>query len=179
MGDAFAASPSANMLLLLNAWKLGVQGSFLDCLTGVTTLNRYSIACLSSLNPASIDSYVSAVGTVANSPLPLEMAAIVKKTGNLKGQHGRGRTFFPSVPTSFTTPAVNPNLLNAAGLAAYKQFGDRVTQGFTIGGVSYIHVVTPRPIPPAVVVTLAAPILVYNATPLLGTQRRRREGRGI
>lgn len=179
MGDAYAASPATNMAALLAAWILAVETPYRAVLTGSTRIFNYNIQCISSLAPASIDSSASLFGTVAGFELPLEMAAIIKKTGPLKGQHGRGRVYAPAVPISFTTPATDPNLLNNAGGIAYNAVGSAVQAAVVIGGINYTPIVAPRPIAPAAVVTLGAPITQHKYVALLGTVRRRREGRGI
>lgn len=179
MGDAFAASPALNMAAILASWVLAVETPYRAVLTAQSRVFRYNIQCISSLAPASIDSLVNLAGTTAGDPLPIEMAAILKKTGALKGQHGRGRVYLPAIPVSFCTAATDPNLLNNTGTIAYTALGVAIQAAVVVGGINYIPVVTPRPIPPATVVTLAAEIDIHLPVSLLGTVRRRREGRGI
>lgn len=179
MGDNFAASPAAPMANILAAWVLAVETQYLACCTTQTRIFRYNIQCISSNAPASIDSLVNKPGTTVTDPLPLEMGVILKKTGPLKGQHGRGRVYMPAIPVTFTTPSIEPNLLNATGTTAYTALGLDIQAAVTVGGINYTPIVSPRPIAPAVVVTVAAPITSHLPVSLLGTVRRRREGRGI
>lgn len=179
MGDAFAASPATNMAAILAAWVLAVETQYRACLTTQSRIFRYNIQCISSNAPASIDSLVNNPGTLAVDPLPIEMGALLKKTGPLKGQHGRGRVYMPSIPTTFTTPATECNLLNVLGQTAYQALGNLIQAPVVVGGINYTPIVSPRPKPPAVVVTTAADITLHQPVALLGTVRRRREGRGI
>lgn len=179
MGDAFAATPATNMNSLLTAWVLGNEALYLLCMTSMATLFRYTLQCISSNAFATIEQAPSKPGTALGSPLPLEMAAIIRKTGPFKGQHGRGRVFMPGIPVSFTTPATNPNLLNATGILAYQNLATSIVSPDVVGGITYKSCVSTRPIPPALVVTTAADTPVMTPVALLGTVRRRREGRGI
>ena len=179
MGDAYAASAATNMNALMNAWVLANENLMTQCLTTQTKIFRYTLQCISSNAFASIQMEVNKPGIAVTAPLPLEMAAIMRKTGPLKGQHGRGRVYMPGVPAAFTTPLTNPNVLNAAGIAAYQAYCTSVARANTIGGISYAACVSQRPIGPILVVTNAALTPIMNPVSLLGTVRRRREGRGI
>lgn len=179
MGNSFASTPSTNMVALLNAWALNNQTAYLNCLAGLARLNYYIMACISSNTAPSIQKVVGTSGQVATPPLPIEIAAIVKKITGLKGQHGRGRVFMPGVPAAFTTNATDPNNLNTASLITYTAFCASILTATVAGGNTYLPVVSTRPVGPLNVVTNAAVMIDANPVALLATQRRRKIGRGI
>jgi hypothetical protein len=179
MGSAFGATPATNMVALLNAWALNIQGPYLQCLATLARANYYLCQCVSSNTAPTIQKTISASGSVAAAPLPLEMAAILKKLSGLKGQHGRGRVFMPAVPTTFTTPTTDPNVLNTVGSLAYNALAITLLTAQAVGGTTYLPVVSKRPVGPLNVVTNAAVLLDMQPVSLLATQRRRKVGRGI
>jgi hypothetical protein len=179
MGDQFASSPGANMVALLNAWALNNQTAFLTCMATLCRLNYYLMQCLSSNVAPSIQKVAGASGSVATAPLPIEMAAIIKKTSALKGQHGRGRCFLPAVPVTFTTNTTDPNNLNAAALITYTALCTSILTPTPAGGRVYTPCISTRPIGPLHVVTNAVAMTDANPVALLATQRRRKIGRGI
>lgn len=179
MGGSFAAGPSLPMGALLLQLVTAIEPKYVACLPVATSVFQYTLACLSSGAPVTLVQTSSAIGTVVGNQLPLEMAAIQKKRSALRGQHGLGRFYMPAVPISFTTPATDPNLVNAAGQTAYNQLNDTLKLTQAVAGIFYDCCITKRPTPPANLVTLAQPISRIDSIALLGTVRRRREGRGI
>lgn len=179
MGESFAVTPGAPMPLLISALITLFEAAYLGTVTAATAVLNYNLQCTSSLAPVSLNTAVNKPGTQAGAALPLEMAAIIKKLSLLKGQHGRGRVFMPSIPVSFTTPLTEANLLNAAGLVGYNNMAASIKGPVTAGTIKYYGAICMRPKAPATVVTLAAQIATIETVPLLSTQRRRREGRGI
>lgn len=119
------------------------------------------------------------VGTVVGATLPLEMGVILRKGVGIRGQHGIGRVTMPAVPVSFTTPAVDPNVLNAAGILAYTNFIGSAATALFVGGAFVTPALTTRPTPPATNASRGAVLTTWVPVSLLGTARRRREGRGI
>jgi hypothetical protein len=125
----------------------------------------------------------SSFGSTSGHSLPLEMQATLRKVSALKGQHGYGRVMFPAVPTTFVNPAVNPNLLTAG--TAYTAIGAVYVAGFagsgTYGPCVVTRVVQPTPPTPPIspVPTRAVRVTATEIQLLLGTQLRRRPGRGI
>jgi len=179
MGNTFASNPSTNMVNLLNAWALTIQTPYANCVATLCRLNYFLCQCISSNTAPTVQKTIGASGGVAQPPLPLEMAAILKKLTGLKGQHGRGRIFVPAVPTSFTTPATDPNVINSVGNLAYTALAIAFLTAQTAGGNTYVPVVSKRPVGPVNVVTNAAVCIDGVINPLLATQRRRKIGRGI
>lgn len=118
-------------------------------------------------------------GTVAGSSLNGMLSAVVTKYSPLKGQHGRGRIMHGPIPTSFTTPALDPYRVNAAGLAVYQTLYNQImANAVVIAGQSFTPFILTRPVPPANQITRGAAWLRYVVEPVMGTVRRRREGRG-
>jgi len=178
-GPAIPATSDLNQLAQ-DFWSL-ISAQAVLVTTGQTTFTQVTAALISSNNvPTGLYTLPGAtVGAVAGSSLPLEMGAIMAKQTNVRGQHGRGRITLPAVPISFTTPATDPNIINAAGLTAYLNLANKFNAVLISGGVTWNAAVVTRPIPPAAVATNGTPILRVVTRALLGTARRRREGRGI
>lgn len=154
-------------------------------LTGDTSFFGAYVADLApGVNPTLFQAPAApTVGTVAGHALPAEVTAVLEKFTSLKGQHGRGRMEMPAVPISFTTPATNPNVLNAAGLVAYQNPGTLLTTPVASGGVNYSPCLIARANPDADPIILANNLAIlvndYDVRENLGTQRRRYPGRGI
>ncbi len=146
----------------------------------MTTLVSVTVIDLTvNQNPSQIVLFAPAtVGTVGAANLPLEMSVTIRKLTALKGQHGRGRISFPAVPTSFTTPAVDPNMLNAAGITAYSNIISNLTTTLIIGPHNWQPYVVMRALIPATPPTRGTPISSMLVDTVLGTARRRKEGRG-
>lgn len=126
---------------------------------------------------------VGFAGVIGATHIPKEMAAVISKVTAVKGQHGRGRNYYPAVPVSFVTPANNPNNLNLAAITAYNAVdtawfaGTIVDAGTTMEPCVFT---TPKTIPgfappPVQQVALVTSFIVRA---ILGTVRRRRPGRG-
>jgi len=140
---------------------------------------------VSSLDQPSRIPYVAAVnggagyaGSVGATHIPIEMAAIISKYTNIKGQHGRGRNYWPAVPASFVTPGTDPNRLNATGIAAYQTLITAIDNAAITDGATVMDLcIYTRPLK-GQPVTNAQATITYIMRPLLGTVRRRRPGRG-
>src|SRR4029077_10751149 len=87
-----------------------------------------------------------------------QVAAVIVRGTRLKGQHGSGRVMMPWVPNTFTTPATSPELLNAAGIAAYTAFmnavfGTSAPASVVAAGSTFNPAILSRPTPPSLLVT--------------------------
>lgn len=119
-------------------------------------------------------------GAAASDSHPSIVATIISKLTDVRGQHGRGRNFMFGVPLSFVTPSTDPNQLNAAALTTYNAFYSLWTSTvFSTGGGTWVPALTSRPLPDEAVTLRGAPVTSYVTRNFLGTQRRRRFGRGI
>jgi hypothetical protein len=154
-------------------------------LQGILTADTVFLDTLAEdINPGIVPTQSSAgltglTPTVAGHSLPIEMGATMSKKSALKGQHGRGRITLPAVPISFTTPATDPNNLNGTGLTAYGVLEALLEGVISDGVVNYSPVITVRPVAPATIPSHGAPIILFKTQLLMGTARRRKEGRGI
>jgi hypothetical protein len=127
---------------------------------------------------AAVNAGAGYAGTVGATHIPMEMAAVVSKYTLTKGQHGRGRNYWPCVPTSFVTPASNANSLNATAIAAYQTLANQTDAvGIADGAAEMFLAVYQRPAKgfPATQAQAVENIIIR---PVLGTVRRRRPGRG-
>lgn len=176
--SALNAVTSATLAALAAAFQTAVEPSLKACLSDQATIAAYFASCLSLSTPAT-DFLVSGVaGTVAQPCLPNEMGAVIQKRTLLKGQHGRGRITLPAVPTTFTTPATNPDKINVTGGAAYSSLVTALEGNLAAGGLTFTPCLSVRPAPPAILVTHAQQVTNFALNTILGTARRRKEGRG-
>lgn len=169
------------LLTFIADWQTALQSFYLACLSPLTTLFSYTAAELHFGLTASQVFLLApgVIGTAGATNLSLEMAATMLRYTLLKGKHGRGRIAMPAVPNTFVTPATDSNVLNATGLAAYGSLGTHLTLNIISGGDTFTPMISTRPIPPAVLVNNAGAIQKYIVPATLGTNRRRKPGRGI
>jgi hypothetical protein len=175
-------SDGPNMAYLLNYHAVTNIGVWQSVITGDTAITEVTVADLvPGRTPTKIGFLVPTVGTVTGHSLPLEMQATLLKQSTLKGQHGRGRCMMPAIPISFCNPAVDPNTLTGAAITAYNVVGSLISTTLVAPlGLGFMQpCITTRPVEPAIVPAKAQPTNQAIARPLLGTQRRRRPGRGI
>jgi hypothetical protein len=170
---------ASDLLSLINSWLTANKALMLACLPPTVSLvNVLGV----DLNPGSTVTQqslvVGGVGTAGAAALPGTSAVVVTKQTAWKGQHGRGRFYMPSIPTTFTTPATDPSILNSTGLVAYTTWMATLIAN-VVGTVVWTPVVSQRPVPPQVLPQYASKVVTLRVQPVLGTVRRRREGRGI
>jgi len=181
--DYMAAGPVPLSQTIVNAfiagWQANAEAALKATLASDTTISRYTAADVVIGTTPTVIKLVSVAGTAAGHSLSGPVAAVITKYTALKGQHGRGRMYAGGVPDSFVTPAVDPNVLNAAALAAYVTLETGLLAPLAAGGVNWALCVSLRPIPPQTLVTNAALVTILQTEQPLGTVRRRREGRGI
>jgi hypothetical protein len=179
MGTAFAGDPATPMSGLLAAILAAANAAMENCLPALSVLRSASLACLSSLLPATLNTTIQSTGFVLSDQLPDENTVIVNKASTLKSMHGRGSFRMMTVPISFVTPALDPNRINAAAVTAYTALGTAFATIFSVAGINYNACISTRPTPPARVVSRAQFVLAFRVNRLIGTMRRRRVGRGI
>lgn len=179
MAIAPLAVTQAVMIAFLAAWRFAYEATWKATLAADTSITRYICAETSAGVTPSVVTLANVVGTGGTVSLPGFVASVVTKYSTLKGQRGRGRMYMGGVPTAFTTPATDPNLINAAGIAAYLALTAPLLVGVVAGGTTWNLSITTRPVPPAVLVATGVPVNILQLQQPLGTVRRRREGRGI
>lgn len=178
MANALSVVTTSVLLALAAAVRTQVDTSLRGVVSNQLTVTNYTAACLSLSSPASQASASNLAGTVAAAPLPSEMGAVVRKLSLLKGQHGRGRITTPGVPVTFTTPATNPDSLNATGTGAFTTFQNAVAANVTASGILFTPVISTTPLVPGALYTNAVVINLWSLDVTLGTARRRKPGRG-
>jgi hypothetical protein len=130
--------------------------------------------------PTQFKTLTSTFGSQSGHALPLTDAAVLTWGTQFKGQHGRGRTYMPAIPIGFTTPATDINRLNATpAIAAYSAFTAAMLTSVSSSARTWGFMIVTRPSPPAVIPTKGAYVFTWQVQPVIGTIRRRREGRGI
>jgi len=173
---------TSEMLSLISAHNSNSDVELLDCLSDQAVVeNQVAISLTDASVPTvNLPRSVLNVGTAGVHNLPLEMSATLAKYTPLRGQHGRGRMSMPAVPVSFTTPATDPNLLNAAGITAYGAYIAKLVGTLTTATPKvWDPAVTERPVTPDIITSRGGIINLMIVRPVLGTARRRKEGRGV
>lgn len=178
MANALNVVTSSVLLALALAVKAQIETQLKACLSQQCIISGYNAAALSLNTPASQFQISGTAGTVAQAPLPDEIGALIRKSSLLKGQHGRGRITVPCVPVTFTTPATDPDVLNATGITAFNSLATALGGNVTASGILFVPVISTRPALPDTVVTKAQVINQFQAETVLGTARRRKKGRG-
>jgi hypothetical protein len=177
---AAIAVNQAALQAFLTAWRAACEVALLGTQSTDTSLVRYYTAEVAiGVAPTLVTPVAATAGTVASHPLPGPDAAIITKYTNVKGQHGRGRMYMPSVPLSFTTPGTNPNVINATGIAAYGAWISAIVPAVVAVGANWTLSVSERPLSPSTLVSYCGNSSNLTLQAILGTVRRRREGRGI
>ena len=173
-----SAGSAAQLTSFLTAWRAAVEPSLKAALPTAVSITQYTVAAVSRSDIPSIVVGVAVPGTDVNAPLPSFVAAHARKSTSLKGQHGRGRTAWPFVPTDFTTPGTDPNKLNLGGSVAYGLIHTALDAGVSWAGPS---TATPalltRPVAPATLVTNGISPVIFNIQPFLMPARTREEYR--
>lgn len=181
---AYASVGPSDLSQLATSWTASCMASYRACLSPDSKVVQITVQDLvPGLNPSYV-AFLSLVGLAGVHYLPLISQANIEWKSQLKGQHGRGRTQMPAIPDTFTTPATDPNSLNATGLTAYGGLGIVCILSLVGGAETYTPCITTRPIKgtpptPTPKPSRAATKVGYVVRPLLGTQRRRFPGRGI
>jgi hypothetical protein len=75
--------------------------------------------------------------------------------------------------------AVDGNVLNAAGTAAYLALANQLILPVVVAGNSWQLGISTRPAPPATLVSRHIPVNLITIDPTFGTVVRRKPGRGI
>lgn len=146
------------------------------------SLDSIKVSCVTSptRNPFTLVNAapLPLVGNNSGDHYPSTVAAVISKYTLTKGQHGRGRNYTAGVPLSHVTTNVDPNALNAAGLADLFSFATALENNDPSDGTNSVELcIYTRP-PKGLPVTLSSLVNQVIARPLLGTIRRRRVGRG-
>jgi hypothetical protein len=178
---SYVGPPSPSQISgFVAAWTTTYETLFLACLPPTANLSAF---ITSELFFAATPTKVTIPpgprpGTAGVNNLPLEMAAVINKASSLRGQHGRSRTSMPAVPDTFTTPATDPNRINATGVGAYNALWNQLLVPLADGGNTYGLAILTRPLPPNTLYKNGVAVSSYNVNLTLGTARRRKPGRG-
>jgi len=117
-------------------------------------------------------------GTGGATPLPSVNAVVMSKGTLIRGQHGRGRNYFPGVPSSDVNPAVDPDRITPAAQAAYQAFANLMNTTPIVDGATNVAPAIFTRTRAGIPVTLAAGVATMRVSSILGSVRRRRLGRG-
>lgn len=181
LSRAAVGDPNAASVGFQAAWEAAFATLYAGTLGTDVTIEKYNVAFLSRNDIISRESpaAVEMVGTVASLSNPSTMAFIFSKYTLTRGQHGHGRNYLGPIPVSFITPATDPDRVNAAGLTAYAAFyGPLLTTPVVSGGSTFDLAIGTRPTPPATTVSRGEVVARMVPRALIGTSRRRLEGRG-
>jgi hypothetical protein len=177
--DALGVVGAVELNSFITAWR-GISEAKLQAVLPPTVALQSYVASLISGNvpPSQTQIPIATLGLAGVSDLPGEVAANAIKRSGLKGQHGRGRIQWPCIPNTFTTPVTDPNIINAAGLAAYATLHLSLTPVLAAAPRFYQLCISTRPVTPLAIVQRAVVVTGVVSVAVLGTQRRRKEGRG-
>jgi len=163
---------------LITAFDAANFGAMAACFCLSTVIHGYKVTCLSDITRIPVyGAALTGTGTVVGPHINMELAAIMRKYTAHKGQHGEGRNYLPAIPLSFVSTAINPNVINGVGSGFYAAFMASVLAPLTVGLKTFQLAICTRPAT-NINYTLGAPVTSAQATALMGTQRRRRIGRG-
>jgi hypothetical protein len=180
-GYANSGAPvsAADLLSLATAWVTEAQTDLLACLSEDITFTSVRVADASGgVLATQIATVTGGTGTVTAHAYPGPVAASILRNTNFRGQHGRGRISMPGVPLTFVTPATDPNALNSTAVTAYTALIGVLANRITASQVWSPFLLT-RPVPGSPLVTRGALITAWLVDTILGSARRRKEGRGI
>lgn len=118
---------------------------------------------------------VGILGGTVSAALDTEMAVVGIKYTLIKGQHGRGRISLPAVPSSAVTGSRVTSIPFGTDLIV---LGTSMTLARSDGVSNWIPCVSVRSATPPHLAAFASGITRIAWTPLLGTIRRRKIGRG-
>jgi hypothetical protein len=162
MGTVFAgAGLAADVTAFGTAWVAAVTATLVAVLPTTSTLFQVDVAATNRLDVRTGQTTFTTVGTVVGNQLAENVAAVIVRGVAVKGQHGRGRVMMPQVPSSFTTPATDPNVLNATGQTAYTAFlqavfGTVAPPAIVVNGHSYYPAILQKPDPGSQLTSKAA-----------------------
>lgn len=147
------------------------------------TIDTIKVVCVSVTNRqpyVTTPGAAGGAGTVVGGHYNSELAGIISKYTPTKGQHGRGRNYYPGVPISFVTTGAGAdcNHLNNTGATPYAALASALAaMSLADGANTAALAVYTRP-GKGLPVTQAQVCSRVVAQTLLGTVRRRRIGRG-
>jgi len=183
MASNSAGNPRVPLAALPGIWWAAVAMPLAAVFAGDVTFEALYAACISRSDIPTIISTALAgttTGSVVGGSLPSVMAAVMSKGSDLKGQHGRGRLMVGPPAASFVnTVGGDPDVLTAPALAFYATLATALMGPFALPGQTAKPCISTRPLQPDTTVKNAAEVTSIVTQPLLGTIRRRREGRGI
>ncbi len=162
-------------------WTAAFDTKIKAVLSPVTTLTSLTLAERHyGVTPTRVYLYAPAtIGTAGATALPLTVTAVIEKLSNFKGQHGRGRVEFPAIPNTFTTPATDNGSLNATGITAYGVVAAEMLQQINSGLLTWSPIIVTQPTQPFNLIDNSAVLADCTVRTILGTQTRRKSGRGI
>lgn len=166
---------------LATSWDTTMRAALKGMLSSDCFLTGYKVQCLTTPTRMPFNfaiPSISQAGGVAPSHIPLEMAVILSKGTAFKGQHGRGRAYFPGFPSSGLTPATDANRVNALGQTWLTAVGTALIAGTILDGANAFQPAVTQRTTKGAPTTNGAVITVFAFKLLLGTVRRRRIGRG-
>src|ERR1700738_5303354 len=115
--DNAAALISTSEQNISNGWQTALLGPYRACISADWGMQAIKVQCLTSQQrvPLLDTSVVGNAGTAPAGHAPTEVAAIMQRKTNFKGQSGRGRIMLPAVSLTHITGSA----LNAAGVTAF------------------------------------------------------------
>lgn len=150
---------------------------YLNCIAADWTLTseRIDIVNVNTVQGQTSITNAGSVGTRVAPHLPTQMAAVILRQCNVKGQHGRGRISLPAISAGDCTEST---ITLAAEKTALTNLSNAFFTTATDGINVYIPVIAQRSPASPRLVTGASALTGARVNLLLGTIRRRKIGRG-
>lgn len=150
---------------------------YLSCIAADWSLvsERIDVVNVNSIQGQTIVTNAGALGSRVAPHLPTQMAAVILRQSNVKGQHGRGRISLPAISAGDCTEST---ITLAAEKTALANLAAAFTTTITDGVNVYTPVIVQRSTATPRLVIGASPITGTHVNFLLGTIRRRKIGRG-
>ena len=177
LANTAAGLTTSELATLIASWRTAIQPAFLACLPPAAILSTITAADISLGASPTQYAFLTAAGTVAAStPLPPQAAVCITRYTGTRGQHGRGRFYMPSIPSTFVAPATNPDEITPAANTAYLNLANLLWQTSLSLGVRTAQLaILTRPTPPATLFLRGALVSAVAVRLAIATQRRRRE----
>lgn len=171
-GGAITGTPELNLAAGFTA---SLLTTYKACLSSDWVGQQYNVRCLTIPTRAQVTTTAGIAAVAGSGPAghePTTVAAVVSRYTAFRGQCGRGRLELPAVPTSWVTSS------SLTTIAAYTAFMTAYAANFIQGGITYSPYLYSRGSrvnhTPG-----AAPLVILQLRTVLGTQRRRKLGRGV
>lgn len=155
-----------------------VSTTWAAVMNGGQQLVNVTVAILSRNDIATSVQQPAFSGGLSTATVNDMLAVVAVRRTPLKGQHGRGRISLGAVPTTFFGANSN-TVLTPLAYGKYVALCAVFQRDITTSPGTWTPCITTRPPKGTFLVTRAAADVIYSVDRVVGTVRRRKQGRGI